>query len=174
MWYPIYSLYVPYMKLGAIEPPFDNLIFWKRSGSIAPGFLNRHPSEKFMLSDRPCVLSVFAMDAFGSIEVQCRGLNFNTPPDPRFKIQDSGETFSWNLESWILDLGEYWSSMLGIELQYSRRNIPGGVLNSILYVYIYIYVEGALYKVFHSACYWVFYRAFHTVLCSKVFFRVYI
>ena len=33
MWYPIYSLNVPYMRFGAIEPPFDNLSFWQRFGN---------------------------------------------------------------------------------------------------------------------------------------------
>ena len=43
------------MKFGAVEPPFADLILGKRSGSIAPSFMRRHPSGKLMLSNRPCL-----------------------------------------------------------------------------------------------------------------------
>ena len=54
-----------------------------------------------------------------------RASNFNSEdwtsilPDPRFKIQDPGETLCWNLGSCIR---EYGSSILGIELQYFGLN----------------------------------------------------
>ena len=51
----IYRLYIPCMKFGAVEPPFADLIYGKRSGSIAPSFMRRHPSGKLMLSNRPCL-----------------------------------------------------------------------------------------------------------------------
>ena len=53
----------------------------------------------------------------GSIELQSRGLNFNTPGS---KIQDSRFQHKVSPGSWILHPGEYWTSILGIELQYSR------------------------------------------------------
>ena len=73
----------PFGKIGAIEPPFAVLIVGKRSGSTALNFLKRHPSGKFgdirrpfavlvvripppsenlVLSNRPCLLSVFALN----------------------------------------------------------------------------------------------------------------
>ena len=54
----------PFRNFGAFEPPW---ITQQRSGSIASNFLKENPSQNLVLSNRPCLLSVFAMDNTGSI-----------------------------------------------------------------------------------------------------------
>ena len=56
----------PFRKFGAIEPtPFccQGLLWIKEqcNGSTAPNFMKGSPSEKLVLSNRPSLLSVFAM-----------------------------------------------------------------------------------------------------------------
>ena len=52
----------PFRKFGAIQPCFAVLTVTKRCGSMAPKFLKENPSENLVLSNRPCSLSVFAME----------------------------------------------------------------------------------------------------------------
>ena len=52
----------PFKKCGAIEPPFTVLIVGRCSGSIAPNFRKRHPSEALVHWNDPSLLSVLAMD----------------------------------------------------------------------------------------------------------------
>ena len=49
----------PFRNFGAFEPPW---ITQQRSGSIASNFLKENPSQNLVLSNRPCLLSVLAMD----------------------------------------------------------------------------------------------------------------